>query len=109
MATEATEESFASLTVEGKVLVDFWGPRCQPCLALMPAVEALEEEAAGAFRVVKVDSTKNLGICRQLKVLSLPTFIVMKDGEEVARLTGGDLSIGDIRRALDDSVQTADA
>jgi thioredoxin 1 len=109
MPIEATKDNFASLTSEGKVLVDFWGPRCQPCLALMPAVAALEEESAGAFHVVKVDSTQNLEICRQLKVLSLPTFIVMKDGNEVARITGGDLSISDIRKALDDSEETANA
>ena len=38
---EATAETFDQLVHEGEVLVDIWGPQCQPCLALMPAVEAL--------------------------------------------------------------------
>ena len=39
---EATAETFDQLVHEGEVLVDIWGPQCQPCLALMPAVETLE-------------------------------------------------------------------
>ena len=56
---EATEEQFGELTREGLVLVDIWGPRCAPCLALMPHVAKLEEEHGGAFRVVKVNSAEN--------------------------------------------------
>ena len=51
---EATPETFKDLTREGSVLVDFWGPRCQPCLQMMPTVERLEQESAGAVKVVKV-------------------------------------------------------
>ena len=52
MAVEATPETFAALVEQGNVLVDFWGPRCQPCLALMPAVEALEESYDGRLKLV---------------------------------------------------------
>ena len=41
---EATVETFDELSRQGEVLVDIWGPQCQPCLALMPAVEALERD-----------------------------------------------------------------
>ena len=43
----------------GNVLIDFWGPRCVPCLALMPAVEKLEEEYGGRFTLVKVNAPEN--------------------------------------------------
>ena len=99
MPVDATVETFRSLTGEGSVLVDFWGPRCQPCLAMMPAIADLEEKAGGAVRVVKVNSTENRAICRELRVFGLPTYVLMRDGEELERLSG-DVSKNDIERAF---------
>ena len=100
MPVEATADTFSELTSEGAVLVDFWGPRCQPCLAMMPTIAELETEAGGAVRVVKVDSSQNRQICRDLRVFGLPTYILMRDGEELERLSG-DVSRDDIERAFD--------
>ena len=47
---DATVETFDELMPRGHVLVDIWGPQCQPCLALMPAVEALAETYEGRVR-----------------------------------------------------------
>ena len=88
MPVDATPETFKQLTSEGSVFVDFWGPRCQPCLAMMPTIKDLEEDAGGAVRVVKVDSTQNRDVCRELRVFGLPTYILMRDGEELERLSG---------------------
>ena len=88
MPIDATPETFKVLTSEGSVFVDFWGSRCQPCLAMMPTIAALEEEAGGAVRVVKVDSTQNREVCRELRVFGLPTYILMRDGDELERLSG---------------------
>ena len=88
MPVEATPETYKQLTGEGAVFVDFWGPRCQPCLAMMPTIAALEEEAGGSVRVIKVDSTQNREVCRELRVFGLPTYILMRDGEELERLSG---------------------
>jgi thioredoxin 1 len=88
MPVDATPDSYRELTSEGSVFVDFWGPRCQPCIAMMPTIAALEEEAGGAVRVVKVDSTQNREVCRELRVFGLPTYILMRDGEELERLSG---------------------
>ncbi len=70
------------------VLVDLWGPRCGPCLKLMPWVESLAEKTAGTLKVVKVNSAENPRLCIDLRVLGLPTFLVYRDGREVERLTG---------------------
>jgi len=70
------------------VLVDFWGPRCGPCLALMPLVEQLSEQFDGKLKVVKVNANENRRLCVQLKVMSLPTFLFFVHGQEVDRLTG---------------------
>ena len=88
MPVEATPETYDELTSEGNVFVDFWGPRCQPCIAMMPTIAKLEEDAGGAVRVVKVDSTENREVCRELRVFGLPTYILMQDGEELERLSG---------------------
>ena len=88
MPVEATPETYKELTGEGNVFVDFWGPRCQPCIAMMPTIAKLEEEAGGAVRVVKVDSTQNRDVCRELRVFGLPTYILMRNGEELERLSG---------------------
>ena len=88
MPVDATVDTFAELTGEGNVLVDFWGPRCQPCIQMMPTIAKLEEEAGGTVRVVKVNSAENRQICRDLRVFGLPTYVLMRDGEELDRLSG---------------------
>jgi thioredoxin 1 len=96
---EATPETFKELTREGSVLVDFWGPRCQPCLQMMPTVEKLEEESAGAVKVVKVNASENRDVCRELRVFGLPTYLLLRDGEELERLSG-EVSKEDIEKAF---------
>jgi thioredoxin 1 len=99
MAVEATPETFSALVEQGNVLVDFWGPHCQPCLALMPAVEALEESYDGRLKLVKVNAPENRQVCRDLRVLGLPAYLLYRDGAEVERLTG-DPSKADIEAAV---------
>lgn len=100
MAIDATPETFDALVADGDVLVDFWGPRCQPCLALMPAVEALEARYAGRLRLVKVSAPDNRSVCRALGVMGLPTYVLFRNGAEVGRLTG-DPSKDDIEVAVE--------
>jgi thioredoxin 1 len=99
MPVEATVDTYHDLTSDGSVLVDFWGPRCQPCLAMMPTIAKLEEEAGGVVRVVKVNSAENRDICRELRVFGLPTYVLMQNGEELERLSG-EVSKSDIERAF---------
>ncbi len=81
------------------VLVDFWGPQCGPCLALMPKVEALMERYGEKVRITKIEAPKNRRLCLTLKVMSLPTFLFFKDGKEVDRLSG-DVTIQSIEECL---------
>ena len=99
MPVEATPETFKELTREGSVLVDFWGPRCAPCLQMMPTVEHLEAEAAGTVKVVKVNAGETRQVCRDLRVFGLPTYVLMRDGQELERLSG-EVSKADIERAF---------
>jgi len=70
------------------IVVDFWGPRCGPCLAMMPWVEALAGEVADSVKIVKLNSAENRRLCIDLRVLGLPTFLIYRDGQEIRRLTG---------------------
>ena len=98
---EASDEQFEELTREGVVLVDVWGPRCAPCLAQMPHVAKLEEQHGGAFRVVKLNSVETRATCRALKVFGLPTYIALRDGVEVERISGGDVQLADVRSLVE--------
>jgi thioredoxin 1 len=74
------------------VMVDFWGPQCKPCLALMPSVEQLEQNYSARLKIAKVNASENRMLCAKLRVMSLPTFIFYKDGIEVSRLIGEDVT-----------------
>lgn len=102
MGIEVNTDMFESEVIESEipVLVDFWGPRCRPCLNLKPEVESLSEMHHGKFKLVEIDASKNRRLCMNLKVLGLPTFLIYKDGKEVDRLSGGELKIGEIEAAI---------
>ncbi len=97
---EATVETFDELSCEGEVLVDIWGPQCQPCLALMPAVESLAETYGDRVRFLKVNAPDNRKICRGLRVAGLPAYLTMRDGVEVERLTSNGTTPEQIEEAI---------
>ena len=73
---------------EQPVLVDFWGPKCGPCLALMPNVETLAGEYAGKIKFGKINVMENRRLAIALKVMGVPTFLFYKGGEQRERITG---------------------
>ena len=103
MAIEVNADTFEQEVVRSEVpiLVDFWGPQCAPCLALMPHVEGLMEKYGSRLKISQIDSSKNRRLCLNLKVFGLPTFLLYKDGKEVDRLSGNNLKIEDIKAAID--------
>lgn len=73
---------------EVPVVVDFWAPWCQPCLALKPMLEKLAEEYGGRFLLAKINSDENPEISRQFGVRSVPTVKVVFEGRIVDEFTG---------------------
>ena len=70
------------------VVVDFWADWCAPCKQLMPLLEKLADEYAGAFLLAKINADEQQGISQQLGVRSLPTVMVFKDGQPVDGFSG---------------------
>ena len=89
------------MSSELPVVVDFWGPQCVPCLALMPGIESLAGRYEGRVKVAKVEAPKNRRLCLNLKVLALPTFLFYKNGKEVKRLSGDSVSVQMVEDALE--------
>lgn len=89
--TEATRQTFDELVGSGLVLVDVWAPACHPCVALAPHVEGIASSHP-ELAVVKLDASKARRLCIARRVMGLPTFLLFRDGEELARIT--DPSLG---------------
>ncbi|MDR0467165.1 MAG: thioredoxin family protein [Deltaproteobacteria bacterium] len=79
------------------VVLDFWGPQCGPCLALMPDVEKLAESYGGKVKFAKVNVSGARRLCIQLKVMSVPTFLFYKGGECLDRLSGDAVTLEAIK------------
>jgi len=77
------------LSSETPVFVDFWAPWCGPCQMMGPIVEELAGEYEGKVKVGKLNVDENPNSAGQYKVLSIPTFLMFKNGEVVDQLVGG--------------------
>ena len=102
MAVDTNRDNYESEVVESKqpVMVDFWGPQCAPCLALMPVVERLEKECAGKIKLVKVNAAENRMLCARLRVFGLPTYLFYKIGIEINRLSGEHITENELAEAV---------
>lgn len=70
------------------VVVDFWAEWCGPCKMIAPILEEIAVEQDGKLRVSKLNVDDNPDTARRFGVMSIPTMIVFKDGQEAHRIVG---------------------
>lgn len=76
------------LNSEIPVLVDFFATWCGPCKMMSPIVEELEKELEGKAKVFKIDTDEERDLAIKYGIMSIPTFIVFKNGEVKAKSIG---------------------
>ena len=104
MLIEVHKENFDAevLEAEGLVFIDFWSPKCGPCLELLPDVEAMAERNAGKAKFCKLDAAANKRLSISQKVMGLPAFVFYKNGEKVFSFDAETIEMGAVEAKLNE-------
>ena len=86
--SHVTDQNFNTETSEGLVLADFWAPWCGPCKMIAPVLEELDSEMSEKVKIVKLDVDENQETAGKYGVMSIPTLLIMKNGEVVDKVVG---------------------
>lgn len=87
-ATEITSANFEDTVKEGVTLIDFWAEWCGPCKMIIPVIDELVTEFDGKATIGKVDIDSESDLAARFNVSSIPTLLLLKDGEEAKRFVG---------------------
>ena len=90
MAMKITSANFNEVVKESKVpvLIDFWADWCGPCKMFAPVFDEVAAELEGKAVVGKINVDEEPDLARAYRVMSIPTLVVVKDGEVVTRNVG---------------------
>jgi thioredoxin 1 len=83
-----TEAAFAEATQSGIVLVDFFATWCGPCRMQSPILDQVASAVAGKAAIIKVDTDKIPTLAQKYDVSSIPTLVLLKNGQVVSKMIG---------------------
>jgi thioredoxin 1 len=83
-----TDQTFKEETNNGIVLADFFATWCGPCKMITPVLEELDQDMGNQVKIIKIDVDQNQETANKFGVMSIPTLLVMKDGNVVDTLVG---------------------
>jgi len=90
MAFQLTDANYKENVLDkgGVTVVDFWAEWCGPCRMIGPVIEELATEYEGKALIAKVDVDENAELSSQFGIRSIPTILILKDGEIVDKQVG---------------------
>jgi len=85
---ELSRKEFENSTKKGIVLVDFFADWCMPCIMMAPVIDELSEKFRGKIRFAKVNVDENHELAQKFSVVSIPNFVLFKDGKVAEQFMG---------------------
>lgn len=88
--TELNKDNFEKEVMEANVpvLIDFWASWCGPCGMMSPVIDKISEEMGDKLKVCKVNVDENHELAEKYEIMTIPAFIVIKNGAESGRTIG---------------------
>lgn len=68
--------------------MDFWASWCGPCKIMNPIIDEIEKELAGKIEVERINVDEQGAVAEKFRVMSIPTYIIVRDDKEVSRKVG---------------------
>lgn len=88
MLLHLTKENFDATIASGTCLVDFWAQWCGPCRMIGPILENMAEKFEGKAKICKVNVDEQGELAVRFNIMTIPSLIVFKDGQEVDKKIG---------------------
>lgn len=104
---ELTKDTFEEeiLNFQGYVLVDYFSPSCEPCMALLPSIIELSEKHSDKLKFAKLNTASARRLAITQRVLGLPTIILYKNGTKIDEKIKDDATKENIEKMILENVK----